>query len=89
MLLLFFRTGSIFVNKVVSLFTKDGLKGATAPRTVYRRVLRPPGISAVEIAKFHAATIASCFFPFYPFPPGRVHRFPVVIPTALMYETSC
>jgi hypothetical protein len=54
---LFFRTGRILVDKAVSLFTENGLKGPTAPRTVHRLVPRPPGIPAVEIAKFHAATL--------------------------------
>jgi len=77
------------VDKAFSFFAEDGLKGATAPSAVHRHFVRPPGIPAGEIAEFHAATIAPSFFFLYPFPPGRVRRFPVVIPSALMYETSC
>jgi hypothetical protein len=55
--LLLFRTGSILVDKAFSLFAKDGLKGATAPRAVYRPILWPPGIPAVEIAEFHASLL--------------------------------
>jgi hypothetical protein len=55
------------VDKVISLFTEDGLKGTTAPRAVHRPVFRPPCISAVEIAKLHAATIAPSFISFYRF----------------------
>jgi hypothetical protein len=77
------------VDKAFPFLAEKGLKGATASRAVQRLVLRPTGIPAVKIAEFHAATFSSSFFSFYPFPPGRVHRFPVVIPSALMYETSC
>jgi hypothetical protein len=55
------------VDKAFSFFAEDGLKGPTAPRAVHRPVLRPPGIPAVEIAEFHAAMIASLFFPLYLF----------------------
>jgi hypothetical protein len=55
------------VDKTVSLFTEDGLKGATAPCAVHRPGFRPPCIPAVEIAKLHAATIAPSFSSFYPF----------------------
>jgi hypothetical protein len=55
------------VDKAVSLFTENGLKGPTAPRTVHRLVPRPPGIPTVEITEFHAATTASFVLVSYPF----------------------
>jgi hypothetical protein len=74
------------VDEAFSFFAEKSLKGATAPCAVQRPLLRPLGIPAVEIAEFHAATTASSFFLFYPFPPGRVQRFSVVILSALGYE---
>jgi hypothetical protein len=59
---LFFGTRSVSVDQAFPLFAEHGLKGATAPCAVHGLVFGPPGIPAVEIAEFHAATIASFFF---------------------------
>jgi len=54
------------VDEAVSLFTEDGLEGATTPCAVHRHVFRPLCVSAVEIAKFHSAAIDPSFLSFYP-----------------------
>jgi hypothetical protein len=52
------------MDKAFSFLAEEGLKGATAPRTVQRLILRPTGVPAVEIAEFHAVTITSFFSSF-------------------------
>jgi hypothetical protein len=59
---LFFGARSVSVDESFPLFAEHGLKGVTAPCTVHRLVIGPPGVPAVEIAEFHAATMASFFF---------------------------
>lgn len=41
------------MDETVFFLAEDGLKGATAARAVSPFVLRPVGISAVEIAEMH------------------------------------
>jgi hypothetical protein len=65
---LFFGTRSVSVDQALSLLAEHGLKGAAASCTIHRPVFRPPGVPAVEIAEFHAPTIAS-FFSLYSFHP--------------------